>query len=115
MGTKSGDIEGVLVETSNVTKEVRVTVSSCICTISADEFRFENIYPEDGLEYTWSDLTTGSGAICTAVSASPLSSGYQTLTGYIVKGSVLYRMHLAFTEDSSDIANNMLYEWANSF
>lgn len=112
MGSESGALESVIIETSNLFEDVRVTVYSYICTRGVDEFKAENIYPENGLDYTWSELTTGSGGLCRTVASSSLSSGYKTLAGYIVKDSVLYQIHLSFKDESSNSADAILCKWA---
>lgn len=114
--TEDGKIASVRVETVNLSEAVRVQVMSQIITTAYknDVFDEWNVYPED-LEYTWTDFLTPDSYTCQVVESTPLESGYQTISGYLVNDDIIYRIHLAFQDDNRQEAEDILHTWAEWF
>ena len=49
------------------------------------------------------------------VSSEPRASGYETLEGHLLDGSVVYSIHLAFRGEERDTARQLLEQWAEQF
>ena len=75
-----------------------------IGSITTEEIRFQT-----------EEKTSASGRTYVEVSSEPLASGYETLEGHLLDGSVIYSIHLAFRGEERDTAQQLLEQWAEQF
>ena len=67
------------------------------------------------MEFTESYYTTPKGIPLHIIESTALESGYMGLDGYLIKGGVLYNLHIAYLEKDKEQAKALLYEWADLF
>ena len=60
-----------------------------------------------------SSFITGKGNECTVMKLENETNGRVSLTGFIVSGGALYRLHLAFDAEEYERAEDILHNWAN--
>lgn len=67
------------------------------------------------IHFQTEEKTSASGRTYVEVSSDPLASGYETLEGHLLDGSVIYSIHLAFRGEERDTAQQLLEQWAEQF
>ena len=67
------------------------------------------------IHFQTEEKTSASGRTYVEVSSGPRASGYETLEGHLLDGSVVYSIHLAFRGEERDTARQLLEQWAEQF
>ena len=67
------------------------------------------------IRFQTEEKTSASGRTYVEVSSEPLASGYEALEGYLLDGSVIYGINLAFQGEERDTAQQLLEQWAEQF
>ncbi|MBU5627558.1 hypothetical protein KQI82_11615 [Oscillibacter sp. MSJ-2] len=114
-GTPDGRITSINLETMYLSEEIRLQFHSRIYTEFCDEPLTIGVRTTESVGYQESFYTTASARRCHIITSSALKSGYLCLDGYLVDGGVLYSLHLAYLEEDSDWAEELLRQWADQF
>ena len=94
---------------------MNVQFFSEIYTENYDEEIIMRYRSPKGVEFEESFYTTNSNKQCHIISSSALESGYMGLEGFIVDEGVLYSLNIAYRENDSTQAMELMHQWANLF
>ena len=114
-GNEQGQILSVNLETYYVVEDMNVQFVSQIYTEHYDEEFILSTRTTEGIEFKESFYTTANNRQCHIISSSTMESGYMCLDGYIVEEGVLYHLHLAYREENSTRAMELMHQWADLF
>lgn len=115
MGNEQGKILSLNLETPYVINDMNVQFFTQIYTENYnEELVLETRFPESA-EFEESYYTTNSNKQCHIISSSVLESGYMCLEGYIVDEGILYSLNIAYQENDSTQAMELMHQWANLF
>lgn len=114
-GDEQGRVLSLDIETSYVIGDMNVQFSSQIYTENYEEELVLGTRISESVEFEESFYTTASNKQCHIVSSSALESGYMCLKGYIVDEGILYNLHIAYKENDSTRAMEVMHQWADLF
>lgn len=114
-GNEQGQILSLTLETFYAINDMNVQFFSEIYTENYDEEIIMRYRSPKGVEFEESFYTTNSNKQCHIISSSALESGYMGLEGFIVDEGVLYSLNIAYRENDSTQAMELMHQWANLF
>lgn len=115
LGNEQGQILSVDLETRYSVGGMNVQFFSWIYTEYYEDEIETGSRTTESLEYEESFYTTANGKQCQILSSSAMQSGYLCLDGYLVDDGVLYMLHIAYKDDDSAQAEELMHQWADLF
>lgn len=114
-GNEQGQILSLNLETSYAINGMNVQFFSQIYTENYDEELVLETRISESADFEELFYTTNSNKQCHIISSSALESGYMCLEGYIVDEGILYNLHIAYKENDSTRAAELMHQWADLF
>ncbi len=116
IGDKNGEIHDISVHTYYNRKDtVGVTQTAQLYTDKYKGDIITGVATLEGQEYSESYYTTSNNKRIHIIKSTPLQSGYEGLTGYLVEDSILYKLHISCQTEDNERAYALLTQWAESF
>lgn len=115
LGGKDGRVSRVRLETKYKSGDVRL---SSVATIYTSDFEGPislGVTSTEDLTFEEKTFTTVRDEGCHVIYTSPMDSGYLALEGYLVKGGVLYTLHVTYQAKDASLADDLLHQWADLF
>ena len=60
-------------------------------------------------------LLTKKNLQCHIITSTALESGYLGMDGHIVRDGILYNLHIAYKQQDTEQAEDLLHQWAEQF
>lgn len=114
-GNEEGQILSLLLETDYSADDITVQFFSQIYTENYKEEITIGTRTTESVEFEESFYITDSNQQCHIIDSTALESGYRCLDGYIVDNGVLYNLHIAYQEEASEQAIELIHLWADLF
>lgn len=114
-GNEQGQILSLNLETSYAVNDMNMQFFSRIYTENYAEEPVLGTRISESAGFEESFYTTNSNKQCHIISSSALESGYMCLEGYIVDEGILYNLHIAYKENDSIRAMELMRQWADLF
>ena len=115
-GDETGTILSVTMHTQwKAGQDVRAETCAQLYTEEYDGETDAGSITTEEISFQAEERTTSAGLAYVEVSSEPLASGYEMLDGYLLDGSVVYSIHLAFQGEERDTARQLLEQWAELF
>ena len=115
LGNEQGQILSLTLETRYSVGEMNVQFFSQIYTEYYDEEIVIGDRTTESLEFEESVYSTAHHKSCRILRSSAMESGYLCMDGYIVNDGVLYTLHIAYRNEDSAQAEELLRRWADLF
>ena len=115
LGNEQGQILSINLETRYSVGEMNVQFFSSIYTENYEDEIETGVRTTEDLAYEESFYSTANGKQCRIISSSAMESGYLGMDGYIVDDGVLYTLHIAYKENDSAQAAELMHHWADLF
>ena len=115
LGDEQGRIVSVNLETRYSVGEMNVQFFSQIYTEYYEEEIEIDTRTTENLEFEESFYSTANHKQCRILCSSAMDSGYLGMDGYLVDDGVLYSLHIAYRNDDSAQATDLMHRWADLF
>ncbi len=114
-GNEEGQIVSILLETDYSADDITVQFISQIYTENYGEEITIGTRTTESVEFEELFYITDSNKQCHIIDSTELENGYRFLDGYIVDNGVLYNLHIAYQEEDSEQATELIHFWAELF
>ena len=115
LGANNGDIKHISLETRYQEGEVRLQAFTQIYTKNYQEQITYGTRTTEDASFKESYYTTKKNLQCHIISSTALESGYMGMDGYIVRDGILYNLHIAYKQQDTELAEDLLHQWAEQF
>lgn len=115
LGANNGDIKHVSMETRYQEGDVRLQAFAQIYTENYQEQITYGTRTTEDASFKESYYTTKNNLQCHIISSTALESGYLGMDGHIVRDGILYNLHIAYKQQDTELAEDLLHQWAEQF
>lgn len=115
LGANNGDIKHISMETRYQEGDVRLQAFTQIYTENYQEQITYGTRITEDVSFKESYYTTKKNLQCHIITSTKLESGYLGMDGYIVRDGILYNLHIAYKQQDTELAEDLLHQWAEQF